>query len=109
MTTKTKIILEIKKTIELIISWENLLNYNKRNESILKLLYLATEIGYSAGIKIDDQEPKWPVVFVDLPTGQVSWHINEYPYAWDGHTTKEKYIRCERFLLGKSTKKNRIK
>ncbi|MGE0350917.1 hypothetical protein [Hydrogenophaga sp.] len=43
-------------------------------------------------------------VFIDLPTGQASWHYHEsqahlfagqapYPGAWDGHTTAEKYER----------------
>lgn len=43
-------------------------------------------------------------VYIDLPTGQVSWHFNDShahlfadlpPYAgsWDGHDTPEKYRR----------------
>lgn len=41
-------------------------------------------------------------VYIDLPTGQASWHFHdshaylfaglpEYKKAWDGHTTEEKY------------------
>ena len=44
------------------------------------------------------------VVYIDLPTGQVSWHYHDSqahlfahlpPYAgtWDGHDTEEKYRR----------------
>lgn len=58
----------------------------------------------------DPDAPNWPVLFVKLPTGQVSWHINpedrdlfshvrrtmanmpDAP-AWDGHDTAEKYRR----------------
>lgn len=53
-------------------------------------------------------EPGWRwVVFVDLPTGQVTWHIHdsELPlfnhvargrgWTWDGHTDAEKYLRLQ--------------
>jgi hypothetical protein len=51
-----------------------------------------------------DEDWKW-VVYIVLPTGQVSWHIHdsEVPmfshlrrdpaFPWDGHTTEEKYER----------------
>ena len=54
-----------------------------------------------------DDEWRW-IVFIDLPTGQASWHIHdrELPWfkhltrscskSWDGHTTEEKYQRLER-------------
>lgn len=44
-------------------------------------------------------------VFIDLPTGQVSWHVHDSELAlfdflptsdqrcWDGHSTDEKYER----------------
>ncbi len=47
---------------------------------------------------------RW-IVFVDLPTGQASWHIHDSELAmfdhlprnegrvWDGHTTEQKYAR----------------
>lgn len=53
----------------------------------------------------DSNEPDWPVVLIDLPTGQVSWHIapddvKYFPHVawdltkeWDGHSTEEKYQR----------------
>lgn len=57
----------------------------------------------------DNWENDWRwVVFVDTPTGQVSWHIHdsELPMfshlrrnagrVWDGHTTDEKYNRLAR-------------
>lgn len=49
--------------------------------------------------------PDWPVVFIDLPTGQASWHISREDWwicaciprrhgaEWDGHTTAQKYQR----------------
>jgi hypothetical protein len=54
----------------------------------------------------DDWDDDWRwVVFIDLPTGQASWHIHdsELPMfdhllrkagrVWDGHSTEEKYKR----------------
>ncbi len=51
-----------------------------------------------------DNDWRW-IVFIDLPTGQATWHIHdsELPLfdhlirhlhpKWDGHTTEEKYQR----------------
>lgn len=68
----------------------------------------------------DPDEPEWPVLFVDLPTGQASWHISpddldlfahvgprraSDPDApqWDGHTTAEKYERIDRLTAEVAT------
>lgn len=59
-----------------------------------------------------DEDEEWEdgwrwIVFVELPTGQATWHIhdselpwfdhllrlNAEPVAWDGHTAEEKYRR----------------
>ncbi len=55
---------------------------------------------------IEGWGPEWHnCVYIDLPTGQVSWHIHDseleafeliiMPYKgyWDGHTTEQKYQR----------------
>jgi hypothetical protein len=51
-----------------------------------------------------DDDWRW-IVFIDLPTGQASWHLHDSHLAlfdhlprldgrtWDGHTTDEKYAR----------------
>lgn len=51
-----------------------------------------------------DDDWRW-IVFVQLPTGQASWHIHDselamfdhlrrdVPVKWDGHTTDQKYAR----------------
>lgn len=57
----------------------------------------------------DPNEPEWPVVYVDTPAGQCSWHlaladldlfghVEQVPAddpraVWDGHSTEEKYRR----------------
>lgn len=59
---------------------------------------------YPATISTDPLAPDWPVVTIELATGQACWHIAEHdmdlfahvPHAtntWDGHTTAEKYQR----------------
>lgn len=77
---------------------ENDTNYAYRNKLILIALGLAAEIGYPCGIRIDPEEPKWPVVFIELPVGQVSWHLPEHKETYDGHTTEEKYRRISKFI-----------
>lgn len=52
-----------------------------------------------------EEDWRW-IVYVDLPTGQASWHIHDseldwfshlrrqaHEVAWDGHTTEQKYAR----------------
>lgn len=78
--------------------------YAERNQLVA---HLASR--YDSAIGIDPNEPDWPVIYIELPTGQVSWHINrdelpvfdgvpwnhnrEVEIKWDGHTTEEKYGR----------------
>lgn len=67
----------------------------------LATCYKAT-IGYT-----DPDEPDWAVILIDLPAGQVAWHISPEDMelfghvrrdddgVWDGHTTEEKYRRLD--------------
>lgn len=56
----------------------------------------------------DPENPGWPVIYVDSPKGQLSWHLSGgdldlFPHVpvvegdrapvWDGHSTAEKYER----------------
>lgn len=84
--------------------------YAERNMVVAGLAVLAMQQGWTVGVGLHDPsdvawEPEWrSIVFIDLPTGQVSWHVHEemmglfrslpvYPGQWDGHTTAEKYRR----------------
>lgn len=71
---------------------------------------------FPASLGRHPQEEPWEddwrwIVFIDLPTGQVSWHMHdsELPWfahllppnepperKWDGHTTEEKYERLSK-------------
>jgi len=59
------------------------------------------------------------VVYVDVPTGQCSWHFHDSqaylfdglpPYAgqWDGHTTEEKYARLAALQVAKRAATDQI-
>lgn len=77
--------------------------YSERNRLVAALIKVG---GYPAVTWEDQAEPGWWVVYVDTPSGQLSWHvgpsdiglfldvpsvIGESP--WDGHDTDEKYRR----------------
>lgn len=72
-------------------------DYDARYGLVLKALTLANMCGYEAGIRIDPKEPEWPMAFIGLPTGQVSWHLPQYKTPYDGHATEEKYSRIAEF------------
>lgn len=81
--------------------------YTERAKMLDVLALIASNSGLTVGIGHDPSEPDWPVVFIDTPAGQVSWHVSQvdyenhlrwlrpYPGHWDGHTTEEKWDRCE--------------
>lgn len=77
--------------------------YLERNQVVAALASI-----FRAGIARTDitgWEPAWHgCVYIDLPTGQASWHYHDshaylfahlppYTKPWDGHSTEEKYQR----------------
>jgi hypothetical protein len=68
-------------------------DYGVRYGLVLHALHLAHELGMPAGVRIDPGEPEWPVVYIELPTGQVSWHMPEHPIDFDGHDSAMKSQR----------------
>jgi hypothetical protein len=83
--------------------------YAERAKCVLALARAAQAMGCVAGFRDDPdlegaEAALWPVLFIDLPTGQVSWHltiedrltasdIGDYIGVWDRHDTAEKYRR----------------
>lgn len=63
---------------------------------------------HDAGMGLDPEAgPEWPVIFINLPTGQISFHIpndevvpGRYPghIKWDGHTKEEARQRMELYV-----------
>ena len=82
--------------------------YSERAELVALLAKI-----FPSWVGTDPTEPDWPVVYVQLPTGQCSWHISPGDWAeifahlklsvdgppWDGHTTGQKYRRIRRAAL----------
>lgn len=79
-------------------AYDGSLQYEVRHVLILEALAAAAQAGYRTGYRIDPQEPEWPVAFIELPQGQISWHMPQFPEGWDGHTVDEKYERIRTFL-----------
>ncbi len=81
--------------------------YFDRNQAVMAFAKLAMQLGYNVGISIDPHEPDWPVLTVDLPDGQVGWHLPKqelvgnwpkYKKPWDGHSNEEKRRRISSFI-----------
>jgi hypothetical protein len=90
--------------------------YRERNQCVAALAKMADSLGYPIGMAQHELSPgqEWDenwrnIIFIDLPTGQVSWHlhISEFPQfhwvgtysgKWDGHDTPEKYRRLRTLL-----------
>lgn len=86
--------------------------YMERNQCVAALARVAVAQGcdaYLARHEGGEWDDDWrTIVFIELPTGQVSWHIHDNereafrflprrPAAWDGHSTECKYGRLERW------------
>ncbi|WP_053065308.1 hypothetical protein [Micromonospora sp. RV43] len=71
--------------------------YAERNALIWTALALAHEAGIPAGVGHDSTDPRPVVVYLELPTGQVSWHLPAHLTGWDGHSTAAKYARVAAF------------
>lgn len=80
--------------------------YQERAQVVAALTHVWQSKGYSVYLGVD-KENGWPVVYANLPTGQVSWHVSAddvisyfghlgFPVTWavwDGHDTPMKYQR----------------
>lgn len=85
--------------------------YTERDKCLVLTALMAQRLGLKVGIGLHVDKPgeQWDeewrnILFIDLPAGQVSWHIHDsetsmfyfvgaYDGEWDGHTTEEKYQR----------------
>lgn len=85
--------------------------YAERNQCISLLARMALAMGLKAGqAEHPSSDATWEqdwrnIVFIELPTGQVSWHFHDsegplfnglpkYTAPWDLHSTAEKYRRA---------------
>lgn len=87
--------------------------YLERNRCVALIARMALAMGLRAGLArtaIEGWSEDWHgCVYIDLPTGQCSWHFHDsqahlfdglptYAGKWDGHTTPEKYGRVDAAL-----------
>jgi hypothetical protein len=86
--------------------------YRERNDCVLMMAKMASALGWTCGLGVDEGEPdpEWQyVVYIETPQGQLSWHLPAreiddflflpaYVKAWDGHTSEEKYARMRAYL-----------
>ena len=75
-------------------------DFDDRANLIYQALGIASKLKIPCGIRIDYDEPDWPVVVFDLPTGQVAWHMKTVDIKYDGHPDKEKQNRIEEYCYG---------
>lgn len=97
-TTMNNALIKLKKTLVMIRLHDA--DYDTRYTLVLQAVFLARVLGYQTGFRIDPDNTDWPVAFIELPTGQVSWHMPQHPMTWDGHSTEEKYDRIKEFISG---------
>jgi len=82
--------------------------YGDRNQAVVLAARFARELGHNVGVGEDEQGQ--PVLYIDLPTGQVSWHLKHeriqrilcmfprYKGQWDGHTRLKRWKRICGYL-----------
>jgi hypothetical protein len=82
--------------------------YRERNAVVAALIRLFPSGGF---LPSEDGDGEWRIYYVDLPAGQVSWHVGRadwdlfedigpYRGEWDGHDTDEKYRRVAALRRG---------
>jgi hypothetical protein len=94
--------------------------YAERNQCVAALARCAGALRYPVSVTKTDI-PGWDsvwhnCVYIDLPTGQVSWHFHDddaelfaglpatFGSQWDGHDTPEKYRRVNTWQPGDQTR-----
>lgn len=82
--------------------------YTERNACVSLIARMALKMGLRAGMKNDPGTIAFSnVCYIDLPSGQISWHIADkdmhyfvgipdYDDIWDGHDTPTKYERVKK-------------
>lgn len=86
--------------------------YRDRNLVVQAYAEAMESLDYHVAWGVDENEPDWPVLYIETPYGQVSWHIPKVeriyeppdrtgsfgPVKWDGHTDAVKFDRLRSAL-----------
>lgn len=67
-------------------------------QEILEALSYAEQCEFNAGIRFNPQFPEYPIAYIELPTGQVSWRLPAHEEPWDGHTPEQKQNRIRAYI-----------
>lgn len=65
---------------------ENNINYEQRAVDLIGALSYAVDLGYFAGFtysKDGEDRGMWPILHIELPTGQCRWHMKAFPPSPD--------------------------
>lgn len=77
------------------------IDYERRNGFVMAAVNRAKAIGLEAGYGVDAPSLGFQIVaYIELPTGQVSWHLPNHEREWDGHSTLTKSDRARRYANG---------
>lgn len=104
ITDKTLDSLEVLYTVDLARVLQKIKindnTYDIRYKLVFKAMYLAAELGYKTGQqKSEDNDEEWYILYIELPEGQVSWHMPSNDILWDGHDNNKKYERCDAYIM----------
>ena len=78
---------------------ERVEEYIIRDHQIYQALGVGARLGYPVGVGLDLAWSGGPVIYLTLPTGEVSWGVLPFRAAGDGHDTPTKYARCRAYYL----------
>ncbi len=83
--------------------------YARRNDLVLHAVSLARKSGYKAGFMLHTPMeditsgrwgPEWCIVAcIELPTGQITWHMDSRGLVYDGHSDSTKWTRIRVYTL----------
>lgn len=80
------------------------------HQPIHQLMHTVTEIETHDPVHPDSmtsrvavKEPEWDarwgvVAYIQLPTGQITWHLDSGDFKWDNHSNYQKRIRVSNFV-----------
>lgn len=85
---------------------EAMRNDSSKNKAYREVAEMAAALArlFPSWVNVDPAEPDWPVLYAQLPSGQVSWHfsrddldliadIQRVGPPWDGHTREDRSAR----------------
>jgi len=79
-------------------------DYDRRYGLVFQLMCEAIQLKWKYGISVDENDPAWPVFWVELPQhGEVSWHMPTDPnraerYAAKPYQNADKFKRMTDFI-----------